>query len=838
MMKYIKKTDALGNTALHIASQYGCLETVQYMLDENNFPSNHQNFYSQTCLHLASQYGQLSIVNYLTEYNKCDPLSVDSNGCTSLHYAAITGHLSVIKYFIEEANLSPEVRDANENALLHIASTYGHKEIVDYLVANSSNIVVYNIDGNTPLHLACCEGHYEVFRVLLTTTKFDIHARNKLGISIADYAKDKPDMAQTIRGVYGVEATFIPKIFVIGFSGAGKSTLVSALQKEASFLGHYLSIPNVPPHTVGVIPVKFQSSSYGTVNMYDFAGHEEYHANHQLLFQSSYIPIVLLLVNLRMEEEDIISSIKYWVNILKNSLTSHTGIKQSATVILLASHYDQVRGNKKDKICNLEVKIEKTLSKLEGEDIEYNRCFICLDCRKPSCHGIETLRSLLRSSCLACRAKLAKQFPFETSLICQEILNFLSKNMSFKLTCTVSDICEMARKERFIPDIVKSDEEMFEMCRTLGFYGKIVVLTDSIHQEESWIILNEKYILSEFHRSMHLLQSKSEQSFSDQVAFGLVSISQLHQLFPNNLDLILKYLQYSQICAEIEAESFSIIPQSLLKEHYYFFPYLTKENKPELFTLESAEEMTPFYCWQLVCHDPFTPRFLQVLLVQLTVPVPGVGDIVPPNYTVWKNGIHIRNNNTTESMIEVNNSASQLLFAIRCQKKNNESSLLTRRSHLIDLILSVLTKNCPLITYEEFLFQPQNFYPIKSSAKKISLKKAAGVVIEGRRPTVFTYDGSQCLELAAVLWSDPVLHLNPILLKRIYLHSNDVIPPPTMEKLCMQGNIMSTWNSSDEITYKQLQDRLSCYSVFLRRNIWVSCDIVVININKYILVMC
>ena len=213
-----------------------------------------------------------------------------------------------------------------------------------------------------------------------------------------------------------------------------------------------------------------------------------------------------------------------------------------------------------------------------------------------------------------------------------------------------------------------------------------MLLTDSIHHEESWIILNEKFILSEFHRSMHLLQSKSEQSFSGQVGSGLVPISQLHQLFPNNLDLILKYLQYSQICAEIEAESFSIIPQSLLKEQYYFFPYLTKENKPELFTHESAEDMTPFYCWQLVCHDPFTPRFLQVLLVQLTVPVPGAGDVMPPNYTVWKKGIHIRNNDTTESIIEVNNSASQLLFAIRCQK-NNESHVLARRSHLIDLFL-------------------------------------------------------------------------------------------------------------------------------------------------------
>ena len=825
-----ERMDNMGNTALHIASKFGCLETVRYILDEIVFPPNHHNFEDQTCLHLASKYGQLSIVKYLTK-NKCDPLSVDKYGNTPLHYATQTGCLSVVKYFIEEVKVSTEIKDVLKNTPLHLASTKGYKEIVDYLVTNSSSLLLCNVDGNTPLHLACRDGHYEVFKILLTTTKYDIHSSNVLGKSIVDYAQDKPDMVQTIRGVYGVEATFIPKIFVIGFSGAGKSTLVSALQKEASFLGRYLSIPKVPPHTVGVTPVKFQSSSYGTVHFYDFAGHEEHHANHQLLFQSSYLPIVLLLVNLHMEEDDIISSIKYWVNILKNSLTSHTGIKQSATVILLASHYDQIRGNKQEKIYNLEVKIEKTLSKLEVEDIDYNRGLICLDCRKPSCHGIETLRSLIRSLCLACRAKIAIQFPFETSLICQEILNFLSKNVSFKLACTISDICEMARKERLIPDIVKSDEAMFKMCSTLGFYGKIVLLTDSIHQEESWIILNEKCVLSEFHRSMHLLQSKSEQSFSDQVACGLVSISQLHQLFPNNLDLILKYLQYSQICAEIEAESFSIIPQSLLKEHYYFFPYLTKENKPELFTLESAEEMTPLYYWQIVCHDPFTPRFLQVLLVQLTVPVPGAGDVVPPNYTVWKNGIHIRNNDTTESIIEVNNSASQLLFGIRCQK-SNESSLLTRRSHLIDLILSVLTKNCPLITYEEFLFQPHNFYPIKSSAKKISLKKSAGALIEGR-PTVFTYDGSQCLELAAVWCSDPVLHVDPIILKRIYLHSNDVIPPPTMEKLCMQGNIMSTWNSSDELTYKQLQERLSCYSVFLGRNIWVSINIVVININKY-----
>ena len=824
-----QNTDDLGNTALHIACKFESFETVQYILDEIRFPSNTYNFDSQTCLHLASEHGHLSIVKYLTMNNKCDPLSGDQYGHMPLHYAVENGHLSVVKYFIEESRVNMEIRDEWSNTLLHLACTKGHTEIVEFLVNNSSKLLVYNIGGNTPLHLACLAGHYEIFRMLFTTTKYDIHVRNNLGKSIADYAQDKPDMAQTIREVYGVEATFIPKIFVIGFSGAGKSTLVSALQKEASFLGRYLTIPKVPPHTVGVTPVRFQSSSYGTVNLYDFAGHEEYHANHQLLFQSSYLPIVLLLVNLLMKEEDIIFCIKYWVNILRNSLASHASIKRGANIVILGSHYDKIHGDKKTKINNLEVKIEKIFSKWEEEDIKYSRGIICLDCRKPSSNGIEALRNLMHSSCLACRAKIAENCSYETSLICQEILVFLNKSVSFKLACTISDICRIARKEGLIPDRVKSDEEMFEICSTLGFYGKIMLLTNSDHQEDSWIILDEKYILSEFHSSMHLLQSKFNKSFSDQVSCGLVSKSQLQKLFPNNLGLILKYLQYSQICVEIEAESFSIIPQSLLTGCYYFFPYLTQENKPNLFILQSAEEMTPFYGWQVVCHDPFTPRFLQVLLVQLTVPVPGAGDEVQPNYKVWKNRIHIRNNDTTESIIEVTNPACQFIFATRC-KKGGETNLLIRRSQLIHLILSVLERNCPLITYEEFVYEPQSSYPIDAYANKVSLKTVAGVLLEGRS-TLATWD-NQYLDLVTLLGHDPLLFLSIRTLKRIFLHPNDIIPQSIA---CEYQKSLKPFMKKEKFsTYKELHKCVHQYSIFSDRNIWVSTN----PISTLVMVKC
>ncbi len=267
-------------------------------------------------------------------------------------------------------------------------------------------------------------------------------------------------------------------------------------------------------------------------------------------------------------------------------------------------------------------------------------------------------------------------------------------------------------------------------------------------------------------------------------------------------------------------ESYSIIPSPLLDEsQYYFFPNLIVRSKPDCFSNQPNDQSSLCYGWQLIYNELPSPRFLQVLFVQLTVPVPGAGDVLQPVYTVWKNGIHIKYNDTTECLIEVSDTLTQLLFSIRC-RVGNENKLLLRCSRLVDLIHSMLIKNSASITYREYVFEPQHSFPIDTSLKKVLLNRMARAIIEGRT-TVVSSDASECLDLAHVLCSEPVLNLSLVQLKRMYLHPEDTVPHSVLTRICSTSpNIL---NFQDEIKcYENLHKDIFSYSIFTDRNIWVS----------------
>ncbi len=805
-----------GNTALHVASIYGRLDVVKYLTVKLHCKANDCNSDNQTCLHLASVHGKVNVVKFLSEQKLCEPLHTDSSGKTSLHLAAENNQLEVLQYYVEDLKLDPQVRDNTWNTCLHSTCQSGHREITEYLLSFSKS-VRYNIDKSTPLHLAVQNGHFSILELLLSSARYNIYERNRQKMSVIDYAQHNTDIARHIRDIYGLEANLIPKIFIVGFPGTGKSTLFKALQKESGLLRKFITVSKVELHTVGVKSTEFQSKKYGTVQLYDFAGDEEYHANHQLLFQNTPLPIVILLLNLTWGEEEIVSNFKYWIRLIANSRSALLNLKKSIKVVIVGSHYDKIHNNKAF-LSKIEQRLKLLISQLQIDEISFGKELLFMNCKKVVSNTMEYLQDQLYSICISCRAEIVKLIPFRMSIMCQKVLDFIREKMFEEVAFNLKTLCIKARETQYIPEVLSSETEIIEYCNGLSYFGKILLLKDNDEQLNSWVILNENYLLSKFHESMKILSSES--AYNKLMSCGLINLQQLKNEFQDKFEVILEYSKHFQICTEVNQESFSIIPSPLLDEsQYYFFPNLIVRSNPDTFNNQPNDQSSLCYGWQLIYNELPSPRFLQVLFVQLTVPVPGTGDVLQPVYTVWKNGIRIKYNDTTECIIEVSDTLTQLLFSIRCQV-GNENKLLLRRSRLVDLIHSMLIKNCPSITYREYVFEPQHSFPIDTSLKKVLLNRIAGAIIEGRT-TVVSSDASECLDLAHVLCSEPVLNLSLIQLKRMYLNPEDTVSHSVLTKICSTSpNIL---NFQDEIKcYENLHQDIFSYSIFTDRNIWVS----------------
>jgi ankyrin repeat protein len=702
------------NTPLHVAVFKGNLQVVKFLIEKLKCDPNARGESDMTPLHLSLVRKHYDIAKYLIGLSDCNVLAkqrkifhfavktqnVDlvsylCNTCRldpylqpekgkllelaspamleffkhyvdPLRYAAVYGDLERVKYYIENENWDPKELDRYGNNLLHNAAQHGQLEVVKYLTGlNKDPIhqsvkvlcdpVVKNKYGLTALDIATQSGHDRVVSYLLRITSY------------------KPILEQDVLSP--------PlNIFVVGNTGSGKSTSVKALCTEKSYLGKILRVKDVTPLTAGIVPTTLHSRMFGEANIYDFAGHEQYYASHEMILGQAIQPLVLLAVKVSLSEEEIQRQILYWLTVLSSGSTADAS--KTTHVLIVGSHADKINSEKKEDV-------QKLVSSLISRycSLKYHG-FIQCDCRYPVSDGFKTLRKKLSSICTSIRLFLAQDND-ESNRLCAALNYHLQNVKPDRITITMHELQESITKSTQLQSSIALAFDrslLLETCRELSSSGHYLLLPHDEDEQESVLILDKHTILSRVHACL-----KAKESLTNKI--GMLEEKQLKRILSDLLadvmepDLAVKYLLFAQFCTEVNTRQLvSVSKNAIGVDHIYFFPNLVSASRPpSLLPPKDGQHFSSFYTWGLKCadsHQFFTPRFLHTLFVQLTK---CEYEDTKAKFLIWKNGILLVHSDGTRSIVEVTDQTTRVYLAMQCVK-DCELLLVKQRSNLISLI--------------------------------------------------------------------------------------------------------------------------------------------------------
>ncbi|XP_063777272.1 serine/threonine-protein phosphatase 6 regulatory ankyrin repeat subunit B-like isoform X2 [Pseudophryne corroboree] len=229
---------ANGETALHVAAQYGNIKMVTALINEGG-EVTWQSKARENALHTAVRHCHLPIVEHILNYLANEKSETDAIACvnqpnqegeTPLHLAAaITGDMvhrkgedvRIVRLLMEhDADISCSTAQAgetplhycarmgNEDVLLEmieyigpnqrqqilnkqakngwspllVAADKGHTGIVNLLLQNHVRVDVFDEHGKAALHLACQNGHDKMADLLLRHKAF-VNTKTKLGLT-------------------------------------------------------------------------------------------------------------------------------------------------------------------------------------------------------------------------------------------------------------------------------------------------------------------------------------------------------------------------------------------------------------------------------------------------------------------------------------------------------------------------------------------------------------------------------------------------------------------------------------------------------------------------------
>ncbi|CAF0705929.1 unnamed protein product [Brachionus calyciflorus] len=167
-----------GETPLHIASRYGCIELVR-ILCEYGANLDIQDDQLETALHVACWNGFPEIVKCLCHYG-CDVNLKNKEGETGLIVACARGCIESVKTLTEhKADLN--CRDNRRNTALHWAVKRHFNMIALLLINAECNMDLLDSNGESALHIACRQNLLPVVQTMCSLgCRVDIKNKNEM----------------------------------------------------------------------------------------------------------------------------------------------------------------------------------------------------------------------------------------------------------------------------------------------------------------------------------------------------------------------------------------------------------------------------------------------------------------------------------------------------------------------------------------------------------------------------------------------------------------------------------------------------------------------------------
>ena len=798
---------------LHHASENGHLDVVLYLVETCHCDPQYPDENFDNSLHLASANGHLEIVRYFIIVHHCNPIVKNTYNDTPLHLAAFNGKLDIVKFFIEDLNCDADIRGHLEKIPIHYASENGYLGVVQHLVeTHHSDPLCLDKNQETPLHIASTKGHLHIVKYLLLSGVINLSPIVTKTFKVLSNAASKNGNTHVASFLDETLINMPIKIFIVGDSGSGKSTLVKSLTKESDFFGKYRTVSGVQPLTPGIVPTAFQSTVFGAVNIYDFAGHKEYYASHEIIFHYASQSIVLIAVNTSLSEVEVKKQLLYWLSLMCSSVktTSH-----KIHVIVIGSHADKMKSIAKIEVRGL---IDSLLS--IQTSINYLG-FIHCDCRYSVSTEMTTLRQKLETACIFKRQSIMRTESDYSIRLCRSLKHYLQHNLSYITIITVSELSKHLSQLKASQKLIQLTDQniLFQTCEKLNSHGYLLFLLNDRSLEESLLILNESVVLSKVHASIGVLRKGVTNKI------GMFEESKLEESIRSSLlidvmnpHLAIKYLTFTQVCTEIDPTQLINTPDDIKVVTHYFFPNLVLAERPTDLWFTEKESYTKLYTWCLECTSTrqfFTPRYLHTLFIQLVK-----CESAHARCRIWKNGILLSHSNSTRCVIEMTDKV--IYLTMQCAK-DCKLFLVKQRSMLISLMKSLKNRICPHLELKEFLLYPQSSYPPVISTK-ISLDEIASSVRSDFPCVVCEDEKFEQVKLSTLFVFDAFYEFKKSTFQEIFSKSEQIISPDMLKVLCESrlGEVFRQKERLREFTYNQLYQELLKYTIFTDGNLYVS----------------